>query len=129
MSIHVCQWLTRIQSPVPILRVRGRRPKQPTLHKGMISRYSKYFRAAFNGSFKEASSGVVSLPEEYPETFDIVHTWLKANELTQSEDGEDIDCTSLQLVNVFIFADKYDMPELRNEAIDGLILWVLKKKV
>lgn len=97
-------------------------------HKGLVINYSRYFGAAFDGPFKEAFNGVLLLPEEDRETFDIVYTWLNANILTQSLDGEDVDCTSRQLIDVFIFGDRYDMPELQDHATDSLTVWFLNKQ-
>ena len=98
------------------------------VHKGRISCYSTFFKALFSGSFKEASSDTVLLPDDDPEIFDIVHIWLTIDCLTQSVNGEDVDCTSRQLIDVFIFGDKYGMPELRNMAINCLIEWVAEKQ-
>ena len=86
---------------------------------------STFFKAAFSGSFKEASSDVVLLPDDDPEVFDIVHIWLHIGLLTQSVNGQDIECTSRQLIDVFIFGDKYGMPELQNAAINCIIEWVV----
>ncbi|KAF6229641.1 hypothetical protein HO173_011496 [Letharia columbiana] len=88
------------------------------VHKGLISKYSKYFNAAFNGSFSEAVNGVVVLPKESSRNFEIMHTWLYTNELTQTVGGKDAACGPDQLADAFIFGDKYDMPLLRNKAID-----------
>ena len=96
--------------------------------KARISRFSTFFKAAFSGSFKEASSDVVLLPDDDPEIFDIVQVWLNVDWLTQFVNGKHIDCTSRQLIDVFIFGDKYGMPELRNAAINYLIEWVVKKE-
>ena len=98
------------------------------VYKGWISSKSTFFKAAFNGSFKEASNDVVLLPDDDPELFDIVHIWLNVDLLTQSVNGRDVDCTSRQLIDVFIFGDKYGMPELQNMAINYLIEWAVKKE-
>ena len=90
------------------------------VHKGIICHKSKFFNAAFNSSFSEAVNGIVELVEEEPEIFDIAHSWLYTNELTRSEGGEDVPCLKIQLADLFVLADKLDMPLLCNKAIDVL---------
>lgn len=91
-----------------------------SVHKGLICHKSKFFSAAFNSSFSEAVNGIVELVEEEPEIFDIAHAWLYTNELTWSEGGKDVPCLVRQLSDLFVLADKLDMPLLCNKAIDGL---------
>ncbi|KAL9104661.1 MAG: hypothetical protein Q9163_000404 [Psora crenata] len=91
------------------------------IHKGLLCQNSKFFAAAFNGPYTEATSGEITLPDEAPDTFDIVYTWLYTGKLTYCKDGEDLACLSVHYVKLFIFGDKYDMPRLCNEAIDGII--------
>ena len=62
----------------------------------------------------------MTLTEEDPDLFDIVHTWLYTNQLTQSKDGQDIVCSYSQIWDLFVLADKLDMPSLCNMAIDIL---------
>ena len=62
----------------------------------------------------------MTLTEEDPNLFDIVHTWLYTKQLTQSKDGQDVECSSVQLRNIFALADRLVMPLLCNMAIDGL---------
>lgn len=91
-----------------------------SVHKGLICHRSKFFNAAFNSSFSEALNGIVELTEEEPEIFDIAHSWLYTNELTWSEGGKDVPCSCMQLTDLFVLADKLDMPLLCNKAIDTL---------
>lgn len=51
----------------------GPEKKAFIIHKDLLCFYSDYFRAAFNGSFKEAIDGKLSLPNEKAELFDIVN--------------------------------------------------------
>ena len=98
----------------------GRSKQRFSVHKGLVCHRSKFFDAAFNGSFSEASTGIVTLTEEDPEIFDIVHTWLYTNQLTQSKDGQDVECSFEQCRDVFVLADRLVMPLLCNMAIDWL---------
>ena len=62
----------------------------------------------------------MTLTEEDPEVFDIVHTWLYTHQLTQSNNGRDLVCSFSQLADVFVLADKLEMLPLCNMAIDKL---------
>ena len=95
----------------------------------MQCKQSKFFEAAFNESFAEASNGVVNLPEERPRTFEIVHTWLYTGELTRAIGTEDVECTPNHNIELYVFGDKYAMPELCNKAMDQLIRYYEKKGV
>ena len=88
------------------------------VHKGLLCRESKYFQAAFNGSFSETEKGSIELPEEEPVVSDIVYTWLYSTKLAQPLDGKNLNCNVYTLVDLFIFGDKYDMPALCNRVMD-----------
>ena len=98
------------------------------MHKGLICSRSKYFQVALNGSFSEASGGVIELPEDDAVVFEIVHAWLYSNKIRQNKDGEDVACTNNQIVDLFVFGDTYDMPTLCNQAVDNLIKLYLEKR-
>ena len=87
----------------------------------MQCKQSKFFEAAFNGSFAEASNGIVNLPEELPRTFEIVHTWLYTGELTRAIGTEDVECTPNHNIELYVFGDKYTMPKLWTKAMDQLL--------
>ena len=70
----------------------------------------------------------MELVEEEPDIFDIAHAWLYTSELTWSKDGEDVPCNYIQLADLFVLADKVDMPSLCNKAIDGLKSIILEGK-
>lgn len=91
------------------------------IHKGLLCRRSRFFKAACNGSFSEASKGTVELPEEDVETFAIVYTWLYSGKITLEKDGKDVACACFHFAQLWIFGDKFDMPSLCDEAIDGIL--------
>ncbi|KAL9128009.1 MAG: hypothetical protein Q9217_003235, partial [Psora testacea] len=99
-----------------------------TLHRGLLCRCFKYFNALLNGAFMESSNDIVELPEEDPGVFEIVHMWLYTSQLAHSVDGKDRPCSFLQLVNLYIFGDKFHSEGLRIDAIDQLILRVAEDK-
>lgn len=91
------------------------------VHKGLLCECSKFFKAAFNGSFSEAARGVIEIPEEDVLTFDIIYTWLYINKLIRIGKGENVACDGYNFALLWIFGDKFDMPRLCNEAIDGIL--------
>ncbi|THW56372.1 hypothetical protein D6D20_08756 [Aureobasidium pullulans] len=95
----------------------GSKKKSYSLHKGLLCFYSDYFRAAFNGSFKEATDGKIELMEVEPEVFDIFQVWLYSRRLQTSEDSFPSYTTLAQL---WVFGDKHQIPLLQNEVMDGI---------
>ena len=96
--------------------------------KGLICSRSKYFQVGLSGSFSKASSGVIELPEDDIVIFEIVHAWLCSNKITQNKDGGDVACTNNQIVDLLVFGDTYDIPTLRNQAVDNLVKLYLEKR-
>ena len=101
----------------------GPERKRFGVHKGLISKYSAFFQATFDGQFAEAFKGTVELLEETPSIFDVVHTWLYSLEITQIVNEKDVPCTAAQHLALCIFDDKYDMPLLFNDTIDLIITY------
>ena len=88
------------------------------VHKGFLCQRSKFFQAAFNGFFAEASKGTIELLEEDSAIFDIVVIWLYEGQLTEPQNGEDVKCQVTQLIDIFIFGDKFGIRDLCNAAVD-----------
>ena len=61
------------------------------------------------------------MSDEDPEIYDIVNTWLYSKGLTVNKEGLDQECDVHELVELFVFGDKYDMSKLRNNVIDRVI--------
>ena len=99
-----------------------------TIHRGLLSRTFKYFHVLLDGVFIEAFTDSVTLSEEDPAIFEIVHNWLYTARLEQPLDGEDQACSFQQLVKVYLFADKFQSEALRITAIDQLILRIAAEK-
>ena len=55
------------------------------------------------------------------ETFEIVYIWLYSGKLTHAEDSKDTSLTLNELMDIYMFGDEYEMPRLRNDAVDMLI--------
>lgn len=88
------------------------------VHEEKLFEASSFFKAAFTSDFKEGSERTMTLPEDDEAVFDLFVEWLyygsyqlpslpagifgKASEL------------SMQPVQLFVLADKYDVPQLKN---------------
>lgn len=104
----------------------GSEKKSYLLHKGLLCFYSDYFRAAFNGSFKEATDGKIELMDVEPKVFDIFQIWLYSRRLQTSEDSFPSYTTLGQL---WVFGDKHQIPLLQNEVMDGIFAKEAELKV
>ncbi|THX37813.1 hypothetical protein D6D10_05616 [Aureobasidium pullulans] len=95
----------------------GSEKKSYSLHKGQLCFYSDYFRAAFNGSFKEATDGKIELMDVEPKVFDIFQIWLYSRRLQTSEDSFP---SYITLAQLWVFGDKHQIPLLQNEVMDDI---------
>lgn len=81
--------------------------------------YSDYFRAAFNGSFVEAAEKKIELLDIEANIFEEFHAWLYTCKLA-SEDSKRLEM--LDLVNLWIFGDRFQVPMLQNHVIDEIFI-------
>jgi hypothetical protein len=91
------------------------------VHKGILIRRSAFLRAALTGTFKEATEGTVTLQEDSPKVFGVFVSWLYTGKLENTVDEIPTPYGSNRLAELYIFADRYDVPILRNDAIDALV--------
>jgi hypothetical protein len=93
----------------------GKEKKAYILHKNLLCLYSDYFRAAFNGQFKETTERKLELPDVETSLFDEFQVWLYTREL-QGPPG-------LQfrfLTDMWILGDQHQIPLLQNQAMDKI---------
>ncbi|CAD0110786.1 unnamed protein product [Aureobasidium uvarum] len=109
----------------------GPEKKVFVVHKELLCFYSDYFRAPFDGSFKEAIEGKLTLPDENIDTFYLFDGFLYTNQLRNQEraSGSNIRCYNLS--RLWVFGDKYLVPALQNMAMDCLVerLHIVKKRL
>lgn len=121
------------------------------VHKDILCGRSGYFRNAFWGGFREMDEGCTSLPSTSPTVFKLFLDWLYWNKLpqpTRSEDVKDFDSASEsilffeddetaagdemedaaltefateQLVELYLFADLYQIKQLRVRSLRVLM--------
>lgn len=88
------------------------------VHQNLLCKHSPFFAAAFNGSFEE-SAGSMELREDDAEAFDRFIQWLYRRDFAISPIG-DVQCTTnryQELVRVYILANKFDVPLLKNRVM------------
>ena len=90
------------------------------MHKELLCNTSSYFRAALNGSFKEAKEQKIELEEEDVTTFKHFQYWLYSRTLLMTQQSEN-DIEWDILVDLFILGEAHGIPHLQNAAIDGLV--------
>ncbi|KAH0351712.1 hypothetical protein KCU83_g4185, partial [Aureobasidium melanogenum] len=97
--------------------IAGASKKEFTVHKDLLSFYSDYFRAAFNGSFVEATDKKIELHDVEPEVFNNFHAWLYTRKLASNSDEP---MSWNYLVDLCIFGDRFHVPMLQNCAMDEI---------
>lgn len=89
------------------------------VHQGVLVQRSPFFQAALTGKFKEAMEGRIILHDGDPDVFAVFVSWLYTTKLENMVD-ETSSCTKVRLIKLYLFADRYDVPILRNDVIDAL---------
>ncbi|KAF2091801.1 hypothetical protein K490DRAFT_52986 [Saccharata proteae CBS 121410] len=93
--------------------------KRFPIYKELLCRDSKFFKAALTGGFSELTSryqahrGVVKVKDTPEKTFRAFIQWLFTKDFVKTGYEEVIDYPLHELLDLFIFADFYDVPELR----------------
>lgn len=92
----------------------------------MLCFYSDFFRAAFEGSFKEVIERKIELPDVDVDTFEAIQVWLYSQSLRNIEGPQDLSQSSKLpsfwiLARLWVFGDKHQIPLLQNCAIDALV--------
>ena len=92
------------------------RKKTFTLHRGVASFYSGYFEGALKrDTFKEGQEGVVKLPSESVEIFELFVRWLYTRQVPGADEHD-----FTLLCDLWLFADRRETPLLANTAIDKI---------
>ncbi|KAL9586211.1 MAG: hypothetical protein Q9203_003942 [Teloschistes exilis] len=88
-----------------------------TIHTDLLCYYSPFFKKAINSGFAEGKTGVINLPDDEFEVFEIFQNWLYRDnlELTQVEASK-----MTLLLGLWVFGDKLQVPGFQNAAIEAL---------
>ncbi|KAL8782172.1 MAG: hypothetical protein Q9213_005643 [Squamulea squamosa] len=85
------------------------------IHKALLSSKSPYFKAAFEGSFREAADKAIRLPEEDPKLFPYYVLWVYEKPLeTEHPISLGENC------RLHILADKFGSEQLQNLTVDNI---------
>ena len=88
---------------------------------GVLSFYSGYFEAAFNGRWQEAQKHAVLLPEADPKIFELFEHWIYTRCFYESTLDPATLLDYVTLTKLWIFADVHDVPMLQNEVVDIML--------
>lgn len=107
----------------------GSDEKRYAVHRALLCYYSPYFTAALNGSFKEADEDALKLKNTGHKVFDIFLHWLYTQTLPEPNCSNNEGTPSASsswpdgfydywITGLFIFAEFYNVPQLRKEVVD-----------
>jgi hypothetical protein len=101
----------------------GPKRKKYHVHKKLLCDRSSLFQKTFssNSNFKEATEGIMYLPQDDPETFDRIINWLYRDQLPACpEKVKNRQPISFHrsLIDMFLFAEKHCINVLANRVMD-----------
>jgi hypothetical protein len=56
-----------------------------SVHKNLICKHSSFFRKAFTNSCKEGNDGHINLPDDCPESFELLYEWLYSRQVKAAD--------------------------------------------
>ena len=90
-----------------------------TFHMNLCS-IAPFFNAALQGDFQEAVESTIHKPEDIPSAVHRFQLWAYSGfPLTKSEAAKEIEYEDF--IRLYLFAERYDMPDLQNATIDILV--------
>jgi hypothetical protein len=101
------------------------------VHEDLLTYHSSFFRAALTGHFKEAENKCVVLEDDDPQVFELFVHWLYHKRFPTKDDAADLFAAwtaeddyggskAGNLICLYVFCDKYDIPLLKIRIIDDL---------
>ncbi|KAH0363443.1 hypothetical protein KCU65_g7390, partial [Aureobasidium melanogenum] len=117
------EWPTREHFQGTVTLIVGTEKKPYTVHKDLLCFYSDYFRAAFQGSFKEAAERKIDILGVRNDIFEHFQVWLYTRRL-------DFATLSFEaIVRLWIFGDQHQISLLQNYTVDCLFYKRVKENV
>lgn len=94
------------------------------VHRGILTFYSDYFKASLDGDFSEAHNKHVELSSESvaPKIFRMFIGWVYTRRLRNKSGSEEERLPYMEIIRMWIFADAYLVPLLKNHCIN-LLYW------
>ncbi len=99
-----------------VLLVVGRGKTEISVHENVLLEASPVFKTAFTSRFKESSKRSIYLPEDNADLMDTLVQSLYAPESRLS--GID---TTMQLLRLYVLADKYDIVKIKNRICEDFL--------
>ncbi len=87
------------------------------IHKDFVTHHSSFFKAAFSGSWTEASTQTMEFDAPSCDSFAIFVDWVYSRQI---EDGEGALPSAKELVNLWVLADSILVPGLQNKAMEAI---------
>ena len=95
----------------------GDERKKFRLHRDLLCERSEFFRASFEGHFKEAETQELALPEDSVKSFELLVGWLYGAPLMNITSQDDLS----SYLNLIILAKKLCLEYLQNETMDHIL--------
>jgi hypothetical protein len=102
-----------------------------TVHKDVLCSASPFFQAACKPEWMKPEDKVITLPEDDPEAVKALVHWMYHNEICIDEEKANFNAAETKeevmrgawgiFVILFVLGQKYQMPRLRNDAIDAIL--------
>lgn len=86
-------------------------------HAELLSFYSPFFKTMMSGNWPEAKTGIINLPDDDPDVFDVFQNWLYGHGLVL--DGDQMNDTAF-ILSLWVFGDKVQVHGFQNCAIEAL---------
>ena len=99
-----------------VLLVVGRGKTEISVHENVLFEASPVFKTAFTSRFKETSERLIYLPDDNANLLDILVQSLYAPESRLN--GID---TTMQLLRLYVLADKYDIVKVKNKICKDIL--------
>lgn len=114
LRLHVLILCSFLGTETVILSV-GPKRTTFTVHKDLLTKSSEFFRAGFNGNFREGKEGVMYMPEDSPGAVALFIEWLYRGRITAAatksrlNDLYELYCLTVKLMIVSLMDDTMDM--------------------
>jgi hypothetical protein len=105
-------------------RVGSENPQDYAIHESLIKPVSEFVSLALDKDWKEAKERLIPLPDDDPEVFELLQTWLYNNTIPSMNpvDGVKDAAEYKMLVAAYILGDKFGITDFKDAIIDSMIL-------
>lgn len=91
------------------------------VHKNLICMHSEYFRKAFTCSYREGNDGHMNLPEDWPESFEVLYSWLYSGQVEAADFyTKGAISPALFWVSVYLMGDRLLVQQIQSIAFDRM---------